>query len=307
MKVGEWVLAVGNPFNLTSTVTAGIVSAKARNIGILPDQYKIESFIQTDAAVNPGNSGGALVNTKGELIGINSAIASTTGSYTGYSFAIPVNLVRKVMDDLAEFGSVQRGFIGVSIRDVDSKLATEKGLKDISGVYIAGLTEGGAAKDAGLQEGDVITKVGDINVNSMPQLQEQIGRYRPGDKITVTAVRNGQPKAFLVTLKNKEGGTNLAKADNTSSSLNVLGASFSEVSDKEKSNLGIAGGAKISMLNPGKLKTAGIKEGFIITSVDRKSIHSTTELENALKGKQGGILIEGIYPNGMKGYYGFGM
>jgi S1-C subfamily serine protease len=213
------------------------------------------------------------------------------------------------MDDLAEFGSVQRGFIGVSIRDVDSKLATEKGLKDVSGIYIAGLTEGGAAKEAGLQEGDVITKVGDINVNSMPQLQEQIGRYRPGDKITVTAVRNGQPKAFLVTLRNKEGGTTLAKADSNypSSSMNILGASFSEVSGSDKSNLGISGGAKISQLNPGKLKSAGIKEGFIITSVDRKPIRSTTDLENALKDRQGGVLIEGIYPNGMKGYYGFGM
>jgi len=307
VKVGEWVLAVGNPFNLTSTVTAGIVSAKARNIGILPDQYKIESFIQTDAAVNPGNSGGALVNTKGELIGINSAIASTTGSYSGYSFAIPVNLVRKVMDDLAEFGSVQRGFIGVSIRDVDSKLALEKGLKDVSGIYIAGLTEGGAAKDAGLQEGDVITKVGDMNVNSMPQLQEQIGRYRPGDKVTVTAIRGGQEKSFLVTLRNKEGGTTLAKTDNSPASLNLLGASFSEISGSDKSNLGISGGAKISRLAPGKLRSAGIKEGFIITSVDRKQVHSIADLENVLKDRQGGVLIEGVYPNGMKGYYGFGM
>ena len=307
VKVGEWVLAVGNPFNLTSTVTAGIVSAKARNIGILPDQYKIESFIQTDAAVNPGNSGGALVNTKGELIGINSAIASTTGSYTGYSFAIPVNLVRKVMDDLAEFGSVQRGFIGVSIRDVDSKLAMEKGLKDVSGVYIAGLTEGGAAKAAGLQEGDVITKIGDINVNSMPQLQEQIGRYRPGDKVNVTAVRGGQEKTFLVTLRNKEGGTTLAKVDRSTESLNMLGASFSEISSSEKSNLGLKGGAKISRLSPGKLRSAGIKEGFIITSVDRKPVYSMSDLENALNDKQGGVLIEGVYPNGVKGYYGFGM
>jgi serine protease Do len=307
VKVGEWVLAVGNPFNLTSTVTAGIVSAKARNIGILPDQYKIESFIQTDAAVNPGNSGGALVNTKGELIGINSAIASTTGSYSGYSFAIPVNLVRKVMDDLAEFGSVQRGFIGVSIRDVDSKLALEKGLKEVSGIYIAGLTEGGAAKDAGLQEGDVITKVGDINVNSMPQLQEQIGRYRPGDKVTVTAIRGGQEKSFLVTLRNKEGGTTLAKADNSEASLNLLGASFSEISGSDKSNLGLSGGAKISHLAPGKLRSAGIKEGFIITSVDRKPVRTISDLENALKDRQGGVLIEGVYPNGVKGYYGFGM
>jgi len=241
------------------------------------------------------------------LIGINSAIASTTGSYTGYSFAIPVNLVRKVTDDLAEFGSVQRGFIGVSIRDVDSKLAMEKGLKDVSGVYIAGLTEGGAAKAAGLEEGDVITKIGDINVNSMPQLQEQIGRYRPGDKVSVTAVRGGQEKTFLVTLRNKEGGTSLAKVDRSAASLNLLGASFSDISTNEKSSLGIKGGAKVSTLSPGKLRSAGIKEGFIITSVDRKPIYSMSDLENALNGRQGGVLIEGVYPNGVKGYYGFGM
>ncbi len=307
VKVGEWVLAVGNPFNLTSTVTAGIVSAKARNIGILPDQYKIESFIQTDAAVNPGNSGGALVNTKGELVGINSAIASTTGSYTGYSFAIPVNLVRKVMDDLAEFGSVQRGFIGVSIRDIDSKLAQEKGLKEVKGVYVAGLSEDGAAKIAGLEEGDIITKVGEINVNTVPQLQEQIGHFRPGDKVNVTALRNGNEKQFTVTLRNKEGGTALVKPSPAAASLNLLGASFSDITNDDKSNLGISGGAKISRLNPGKLRSAGIREGFIITSVDRKAIRSMTELENALKDRQGGVLLEGVYPNGMKGYYGFGM
>ena len=307
VKVGEWVLAVGNPFNLTSTVTAGIVSAKARNIGILPDQYKIESFIQTDAAVNPGNSGGALVNTKGELVGINSAIASTTGSYTGYSFAIPVNLVRKVMDDLAEFGSVQRGFIGVSIRDIDSKLAQEKGLKEVKGVYVAGLSEDGAAIKAGLAEGDIITKVGEIPVNSVPELQEQIGHFRPGDKVIVTAIHNGNEKVFSVILRNKDGGTALVKPSPAANSLNMLGASFSEISSNERSNLGISGGAKVSRLNPGKLKSAGIREGFIITSVDRKPVRSMTDLENALKDRQGGVLIEGVYPNGMKGYYGFGM
>lgn len=307
VKVGEWVLAVGNPFNLTSTVTAGIVSAKARNIGILPDQYKIESFIQTDAAVNPGNSGGALVNTKGELIGINSAIASTTGSYTGYSFAIPVNLVRKVMDDLVEFGSVQRGFIGVSIRDIDSKLAQEKGLKEVKGVYVAGLSAGGAASQAGLQEGDIITRVGEINVNSVPQLQEQIGHFRPGDKINVTALRNGSEKLFSVVLRNKDGGTALVKQSPSAESVNLLGATFNEISGTEKSNLGISGGVKVGKLNPGKLRSAGIREGFIITSVDRKPIRSAADLENALKDRQGGVLIEGVYPNGMKGYYGFGM
>ena len=304
VNVGEWVLAVGNPFNLTSTVTAGIVSAKARNIGILPDQYKIESFIQTDAAVNPGNSGGALVNTRGELIGINSAIASNTGSFTGYSFAIPVNLVRKVTDDLAEFGSVQRGFIGVSIRDIDSKLAEEKGLKEVKGIYVAGLTPGGAAEGAGLKEGDVITQVGQFPINSSPQLQEQIGRYRPGDKVNVTVLRNGTERSFAVVLRNKDGETNLIK---TEPALSILGGTFENIDGTDKTKLGLEGGVKIAKLNDGKLRNSGIKEGFIITSIDKKPIRSKEDLENALKTKQGGVLIEGVYPNGMRAYYGFGI
>lgn len=304
LRVGEWVLAVGNPFNLTSTVTAGIVSAKARNIGILPDQYKIESFIQTDAAVNPGNSGGALVNTKGELVGINSAIASNTGSYTGYSFAIPANLVRKVVDDLVEFGSVQRGFIGVSIRDIDNQLIQEKGLNSSDGVFVAGLTPGGAAEDAGIKEGDIITKVGTIAVNSMPQLQEQIGRYRPGDKVNVTILRDGKEKLVSVVLRNKDGDTKLVKSDQV---LSMLGGTFENTSMEEKNKLGIQGGVRISKILGGKLRSAGIREGFIITSIDKKPIRSTDDLEAALRTKQGGVLIEGVYPNGMKAYYGFGI
>ncbi len=304
VKVGEWVLAVGNPFNLTSTVTAGIISAKARNIGILPDQYKIESFLQTDAAVNPGNSGGALVNTNGELIGINSAIASNTGSFTGYSFAIPVNLVRKVMDDLVEFGSVQRGFIGVSIRDIDSKLMNEKGIKQTQGIYVAGLTQGGAAEAAGLKEGDIIQKVGDAVVTSTPQLQEQIGRYRPGDKVALTVLRNEKNSVFMLTLRNKEGDTKIGKNEEP---LKLLGGEFENASPDEKANLNLSGGVKISRLIAGKLRNAGIKEGFIITSIDKKPINSKDDLELALRSKQGGVLIEGIYPNGTKAYYGFGI
>jgi serine protease Do len=304
VKVGEWVLAVGNPFNLTSTVTAGIISAKARNIGILPDQYKIESFLQTDAAVNPGNSGGALVNTRGDLVGINSAIASTTGSFSGYSFAVPVNLVRKVMDDLVEFGSVQRGFIGVSIRDIDSKLVEEKGLKPTQGVFVAGLTEGGAAAEAGLKEGDIIQKVGNVSVTSTPQLQEQIGRYRPGDKVAVAIVRDGKTENLMVTLRNKDGDTKIVKVEEP---LSLLGGTFENASQEERSKLKIRGGVKISKLLAGKLRSAGIQEGFIITSIDKKPITSKDDLENALKTKQGGVLIEGVYPNGMKAYYGFGI
>jgi Do/DeqQ family serine protease len=304
LKVGEWVLAVGNPFNLTSTVTAGIVSAKGRNIGILPDQFKIESFIQTDAAVNPGNSGGALVNTRGELIGINSAIASNTGSYTGYSFAIPSNLVRKVIDDLAEFGNVQRAFIGVSIRDLDAKLAEEKGLKVTQGVYVSGLTDGGAAANAGITEGDIIVRVGDVAINSTPQLQEQIGRFRPGDKVNLTVIRNGKEKPFTLTLRNREGETTLVQNDGP---LNLLGATFIDAGTEEKQRLGLSGGVKVTKLTSGKLLSSGVREGFIITSIDKKPVVSTEDLSNALKTKQGGVLLEGIYPNGLRAYYGFGL
>ena len=304
VRVGEWVLAVGNPFNLTSTVTAGIVSAKARNIHILPDQkFPIESFIQTDAAVNPGNSGGALVNTHGELIGINAAIASNTGSYSGYSFAIPVNIVRKVVDDLMEYGTVQRGFIGVSIRDLDADFAKEKELKTLKGVYVNGLTEDGAAAEAGIKVGDIITSINDAGIRTSPELQEQVGRYRPGDKINVTVVRNGAEKVIPVTLRNKEGNTKVVRNE----AVNILGASLENASDSELSKLRLENGVKVKDLGTGKLKSAGLKEGFIITSIDNKVAKSPADVLEYLENKKGGVLIEGVYPNGVRAYYGFGM
>jgi len=303
VRVGEWALAVGNPFNLTSTVTAGIISAKARNIHILPDQkFPIESFLQTDAAVNPGNSGGALVNTKGELIGINAAIASNTGSYSGYSFAIPVNIVKKVVNDLLEFGSVQRGFIGVSIRDIDAEFAKEKDII-LNGVYVNGLTEGGAAASAGLKEGDIITNINGAEIKTTPELQEQVSRYRPGDKLTVVAIRDKKERTFEVTLRNKDGNTKVIKNE----VINVLGAKLEAISDDEEQMLGLKSGVKVKNLDSGKLKNAGIKEGFIITAVDNKPVNSANDVINYLDQKIGGVLIEGIYPNGMKAYYGFGI
>jgi Do/DeqQ family serine protease len=310
LKIGEWVLAVGNPFNLTSTVTAGIVSAKARNIGILPGNYKIESFIQTDAAVNPGNSGGALVNTRGELVGLNAAIASNTGSYTGYSFAIPVNLVKKVIADMIEFGVVQRAFLGVNLREIDSDLANEKNLKEIKGVYVNDVVAGGAAQEAGIVKGDVILKVDEVSVNSTPMLQEQIAKHRPGDKVVIAAVHNGSEKNYNVTLENKDGNTSVIRntaVENTSTAASMYGATFSEVSDSEKDKLAIEGGAKITKLSSGKLRDAGIREGFIITLVDKKPVYSVEDVKDALREKKGGTLIEGVYPNGMKAYYGFGI
>lgn len=305
VKIGQWVLAVGNPFNLTSTVTAGIVSAKARNIGILPGTSKIESFIQTDAAVNPGNSGGALVNTRGELVGINSAIASNTGSYTGYSFAIPVNLVKKVIADMIEFGAVQRAYLGVNLNEIDSKLADEKKLKDTRGAYVESVMQGSAAEEAGIKKGDVITKVDDISTNSVPELQEQIAKHRPGDKVNITIARNGEEKVYAAVLENKNGTTGIVKASATT--VSIMGAQFENLTDDEKEKLNIEGGAKIKKLAPGKLRNSGIREGFIITSIDKKPILSTDDVTDALKDKKGGVLIEGVYTNGMKAYYGFGL
>lgn len=304
VKVGEWVLAVGNPFNLTSTVTAGIISAKARNIHILPNQkFPIESFIQTDAAVNPGNSGGALVNTSGELIGINAAIASNTGSYSGYSFAIPVNIVKKVVKDLMEYGTVQRGFIGVSIRDVDAQFAKEKELKSLFGVYVNGLTEDGAAESAGIKEGDVITSINGTPIKSSPELQEQVGRYRPGDKIDVKVMRGDSEKVFAVQLRNKDGNTKVLKNESAS----LLGATLEPLSENELDKLQIKNGIKVKNLSSGKLKSAGIKEGFIILSIDNRPVKDVEDLTSYLDEKKGGVLIEGVYTNGMRAYYGFGM
>lgn len=313
VKVGEWVLAVGNPFNLTSTVTAGIVSAKGRSINILENDpenglFPIESFIQTDAAVNPGNSGGALVTTNGQLIGINSAIASATGSYSGYSFAVPVNIVRKVVADLLEYGTVQRAFIGVSIRDIDSKFAEEKGFKSLKGVYVNGLTENGAASTAGIAEGDIILKVGEVEVNSVPELQGQIGRFRPGDKVMVTLRRSGKEVILPVQLKNQKGNTDLLKREVAAESVTTaLGATFEQISKEDLKRLNIENGLRISKLNGGKLRSAGIREGFIITSIDKKRVSTVNDIQTALENKKGGVLIEGVYPNGMRAYYGFGL
>lgn len=303
LQVGEWVLAVGNPFNLTSTVTAGIVSAKARNINILSKQFAIESFIQTDAAVNPGNSGGALVDSKGQLVGINTAIASNTGSFTGYSFAIPVNIVKKIIADLIEFGTVQRAYLGVSIVDIDNKLASDIGLSKIEGVYVAGLNDDGAATEAGLEKGDIITMVNDKPINNVSELQEQVSMYRPGDKINISVKRNDKLKPFNITLRNKHGNTKIE----TTANVSVLGAKFEEISNDEKQKLRIKNGIKITELGSGKLRAAGIKEGFIITSINRKFVYSLQDIEQTLGNTKGGILIEGIYPNGKTAYYAFGM
>ncbi len=311
VKVGEWVLAVGNPMNLTSTVTAGIVSAKARNINLLQydpgrDIFPIESFIQTDAAVNPGNSGGALVNVTGELVGINTAIASTTGQYAGYSFAVPVNIVKKVASDLLEFGTVQRAYLGVTIRDVDQKLAEENDLGRIRGVYVNGLTDGGAAEKAGLKAGDVIVRVGNVEVNNVPQLQEQVGRFRPGERVPVTVVRSGREQVMELTLLGKDGSRTVARKEE-STVRSSLGAEFRDVDAQELKALKLDHGVKVGTLEAGKLRSSGIKEGFIITRIDQDPVRKPADIERILASKRGGVLIEGYYPNGTRAYYGLGL
>ena len=308
-KVGEWVLAVGNPFNLTSTVTAGIISAKGRNIHIIEDKSALESFIQTDAAINPGNSGGALVDMKGNLVGINSAIATPTGTYAGYGFAVPANLVKKVIDDLLDFGVVQRGFLGVLIQDVDGELAKKYNLDVSQGVYVDSLLADGSAINSGLKEGDVIVKVDGVPVKSSPELQEKIGRHRPGDKVIVTVDRKGSLSDVGITLKNKKGNTDVVKKDEGKVT-DLLGAQFEELDAKTLKKYGVENGVQVKSLSQsGKLaRYTDMQEGFIITAIDRQAVKTVADVEKALSGKNGGVLIEGVYPGySNKYYYGFGM
>jgi serine protease Do len=304
MKVGEWVLAVGNPFNITSTVTAGIVSAKGRSMQIIEDNYRIESFIQTDASVNQGNSGGALVNLKGEMIGINTAIISPSGGNVGISFAIPSSIVQKVVRDLIEFGAVQRAIMGVSIADITAELAKEKDLPALEGVYVTDVNENSAARDAGIESGDVIVQINDTKVNSPSELQEIVGRYRPGDKISVTVKRKGNLKQFDVKLRNLQGDTNVVKAGTYET---ILGAKFINLDEKEKSKLGIKNGVKISELQEGKLKHAGVRPGFVVTQINNKPVNSVDELGKIINSIKGGVYLEGIYQNGEVAYYAFGL
>ncbi|MDR2928964.1 MAG: Do family serine endopeptidase [Cytophagaceae bacterium] len=303
LKIGEWVLAVGNPLNLNTTVTAGIVSAKSRSIQISGDQMGIEAFIQTDAAVNPGNSGGALVNTQGELVGINTVIASNTGAFIGYSFAVPVSIVQKVVSDLMEFGEVQRGLIGVGLREMDSELAKELNFDKIKGVYVAEVYDGGA-KEAGIEKGDVIISVNGDPVNAVPELQERVSRHRPGEKIEIIAIRNGKNKPFTVTLRNTLGNTDVMQ---TASILSSLGAKFETVSDAERQAFRLRNGLKIISISNGKLKDAGIKEGYIISKANRVPINSEDDLRKVIEVADEGLFLTGIYPNGRVAYYAVNM
>ncbi|MBQ7823093.1 MAG: Do family serine endopeptidase [Bacteroidaceae bacterium] len=305
LKVGEWVLAVGNPFQLNSTVTAGIVSAKARNVGMSGNNMGIESYIQTDAAVNPGNSGGALVNTKGELVGINTALLSETGNYVGYSFAVPSSIVAKVVSDLKQYGNVQRAMLGIRISDINEQLAKEKNLTTKEGVYIGVVEERGAAMDAGLKEGDVIIGINGIKIKNMGILQEQISRYRPGDKITVEYIRDGKSNKKDITLRNYKGNTEIIKG----SGIEILGAAFKELSDNDRREYGLRSGVQVDGIKDGKFREAGIRNGFIILRINDNSVNSAKDVEkiynNIMKGQspEKVMFIAGIYPNGKSGYY----
>lgn len=322
VRVGEWVLAVGNPFNLTSTVTAGIVSAKGRNIGIIGSENDdddnnnpfgparnapprvnkaIESFIQTDAAINPGNSGGALVNTKGELIGINSAIASHTGSYEGYGFAIPINLAKKVLDDIERYGSVKRGYIGVNFAELNEDNASQLGVKNTNGLYVNDVVPGGGAQAAGIRKGDVITKVDGNTIYESSDLQERVGRLKPGDNIKLTVDRNGETKQFNVTLKADAGTPRTAAVSKSAEELyNKLGASFQPLTQQQKAKYHVNSGVLVTQVrNGGLFDDTEIPVGTVITSINRAPINSVADIDKAITNMRNGmVVISGIYPDG---------
>ena len=326
-KIGEWVLAVGNPFNLESTVTAGIISAKGRDISILKEKFAerqqrsggkqtgdtpIESFIQTDAAVNPGNSGGALVNLKGELIGINTAIASPNGAYAGYAFAVPSSIVRKTTADIIKFGNVQRGYLGVNPVELNNKNAEEFGTKIEEGIYVAEVPETGAAKSAGVKKGDVITKIDGIETKSEPKFREMIGRKRPGETVLLTVNRDGTTKDINVTLRNLSGGKDLVKKEESNKYFDKLGVELEEISAADKAKMGISG-VKVKKIDEGEIANqTQINEGFIVTKIGETKINSIADFKNALntaqKSGDDGVLICGIYKGESRKYcYGLGL
>ncbi len=304
LRLGEWVLAIGSPFDLQSTITAGIVSAKARQLDVIPNEFRIESFIQTDAAVNPGNSGGALVNAYGKLVGINTVIKSPTGSYTGYSFAVPESIVRKVVNDLREYGIVQRALLGITYRYVDQdfidQFGKETGVKEVGGVYVAGVLEGGSASDAGLRKGDVITDIDGVKITSPTTLTEQIGKHRPNDKVAIVVKRDGKVKHFEVVLRNKAGKAELL-SKNDVDVVEVLGGRFGDIDSKIAKKLDIKGGVQVqSVKGGGLLAKARVREGFIITHINDKAVRSVADLSSLTDKIRS---IDGVYPDGRSASY----
>ena len=304
LRLGEWVIAIGSPYDLRSTITAGIVSAKGRSMPNYTGEFKIESFIQTDAAVNPGNSGGALVDKEGNLVGINTAIISQTGSYTGYSFAVPVNIVKKIVYDLMDYGSVQRAVLGITMQEIDDKIADELKLSSRNGVYIVEVSKSGAADAAGIKAGDVLIAIDSTMLTNAASVQEAVSRFSPGDKAEVTVIRDGKQKRFEVKFKGtaQENGT---KADD--GSVAFYGSSIKAASDDTLEKLGIKSGVEIVELGPGKLMEAGATEGFVIQYVNDVPVKTPDDIIEIVKKSKRTVFIEGVTPSGRTGYFGFGV
>ena len=305
LKVGEWVLAVGNPFNLTSTVTAGIVSAKNRG-NVMGGG--LQSFIQVDAAVNPGNSGGALVNTRGELVGINTAIYSQTGNFAGYAFAIPISIAGKIAADIKEYGTVQRAYLGIQVQNIEGVRREDpdkaRELSQIKGVLVDDFADRSASKAAGMEKGDIITAINNAPINNFAELQVQLNRYRPGDVVSVTVERNGKTQNFNVELKNDEGNTEISKVTNP---LDKLGAKFAPISEERKSKLGITSGLEVESVESGGLfRKEGINKGFIILRINNTPVNSENDLNSIVASTQNRqdkvLLVAGFYPNGRTQY-----
>ena len=305
LRLGQWVIAIGNPYDLRSTITAGIVSAKGRSLPSYTGEFKIEAFIQTDAAVNPGNSGGALVNAKGELVGINTAIATRTGSFSGYSFAVPSTIVRKVVDDIRKYGIVQRALLGITMQDISGDLAKEKDIAEIRGVYIHELSEGGAAQKAGIKPGDILLEVGGVKVNSGTAVQEQISRFSPGDKVDLTLLRGNREVKVNATLQNQSGNTERIR-EGDGDITHFLGAQLKPAAKETMDKLKIRSGIEVVSIGEGKLRDAGIRKGFIITHVNQKAVSAVQQFALAVQTAQRGVLIEGRYPDGSVYYYALG-
>ena len=304
LRLGEWVIAIGSPYDLRSTITAGIVSAKGRSMPNYSGEFKIESFIQTDAAVNPGNSGGALVDKAGNLVGINTAIYSQTGSYAGYSFAVPVNIVKKIAYDLMDFGSVKRAVLGITMQQIDDKIADELKLSSRNGVYIVEVSKSSAADEAGIKAGDILLAIDSIKVNTSPAVQEAVSRYSPGDKAVITVLRDGKEKNVDVTFKGaaQENGT---VADE--GAVAFYGSSIREADEKTLEKFSLKSGVEIVELGPGKLMEAGATEGFIILYVNDHPVKTPQDVIDIVKKSKRTVFIEGITPSGRTGYFGFGV
>ena len=304
LRLGEWVIAIGSPYDLRSTITAGIVSAKGRSMPNYSGEFKIESFIQTDAAVNPGNSGGALVDKVGNLVGINTAIYSQTGSYAGYSFAVPVNIVKKIAYDLMDFGSVKRAVLGIVMQPVDDKIATDLKLSSRNGVYINEVSKGSAAEQAGIKSGDVLIAIDSVKITGAPSVQETVSRFSPGDKAVITVIRDGKEKEFEVTFKGTAQENGTLSDDGT---VAFYGSSIREASEDVLERFGLKNGVEVVELGPGKMMEAGAVEGFIIQYVNDHPVKTPQDVIDIVKKSKRTVFIEGVTPSGRTGYFGFGV